>query len=108
MNGGESMAHMRYRHLSNQAEKDGYTNVARLFRAISHAEYLHAGDHYRELKELEGGFTANSMGAFGPGNTLKNLELAIAGETFEVDEMYPTYMEVAKFQGEGGAHRSFV
>lgn len=105
--GGESMAHMRYRYFADRAEKDGYTNVARLFRAVAHAEYIHAGDHYRELKHLEDGFVANSMGAFGPGNTLKNLGLAIAGETFEVEEMYPSYIEVAKLQEEKGAERSF-
>ena len=33
--------------------------------------------------------------------------LAIAGETFEIEEMYPVYIEVAKFQGEKGAQRSF-
>lgn len=28
---------------------------------------------------------------FGPGDTKKNLKLAIEGETFEIDEMYPVY-----------------
>lgn len=105
--GGESMANMRYRHFAVQAKKENYPNVARLFDAISFAEFIHAGDHYRELEHLEGGFLANSMGAFGPGNTLKNLGLAIDGESFEVHEMYPAYMQVAEFQGEKGAYRSF-
>ncbi len=105
--GGESMANMRYRHFAVQAEKEKFPNVARLFIAVAHAEYIHAGDHYRELKHLDGGFVANSMGAFGPGDTLKNLGLAVAGEQFEIDEMYPAYMEVAKFQGENSAYRSF-
>jgi len=105
--GGESMAHMRYLHFGNQAEKDGFINVARLFRAIAYAEYIHAGDHYREVKHLNGGFAANSMGAFGPGDTGKNLRMAIDGETFEIEEMYPSYIEIAKMQGEKGAQRSF-
>ncbi len=105
--GGESMANMRYLHFANQAEQEGYPNVARLFIAIAHAEFIHAGDHYRELKHLEGGFVANSMGAFGPRDTVKNLGLAIAGETYEITEMYPTYIEVAKFQEETGAQKSF-
>jgi len=105
--GGESMAHMRYLHFSRQAEKEKFYNIARLFQAVSHAEYIHAGDHYRELKHLDGGFVANSMGAFGPGDTRKNLQLAIAGETFEIEEMYPVYIEVADFQQETGAKRSF-
>lgn len=82
--GGESQAHMRYLHFANQAEKEDFPNAARLFRAIAHAEYIHAGDHYRELRHLEGGFVANSMAAFGPGDTGKNLKLAIMGEEFEM------------------------
>lgn len=105
--GGESMANMRYRHFALQAAKENYPNVARLFEAVSDAEFIHAGDHYREVKHLNEGVVANSMGAFGPGDTAKNLGLAIAGETFEIEEMYPTYMEVAKFQGEKSAYRSF-
>lgn len=105
--GGESMANMRYRHFSIQAEKEGFKNVARLFRAISHAEFIHAGDHYRELSHLKEGRTADSAGAFGPGDTLKNLDLSIMGETFEIEEMYPTYINTAEFQGEKGAKRSF-
>lgn len=105
--GGESMANMRYRHFAVQAEKEKFPHAARLWRAIAHAEYIHAGDHYRELRHLDGGFVANSMGAFGPGDTKKNLGLSIAGETFEIEEMYPTYIEVARFQDESGAQRSF-
>jgi rubrerythrin len=105
--GGESMAHMRYLHFALQAEQEDFPNVARLFRAVAHAEFIHAGDHFDELNHLEGGFVANSMGAFGPSHTLKNLGLAIAGETYEIEEMYPTYIEVAKFQAENGAQRSF-
>lgn len=105
--GGESMAHMRYRHFADHAEKEGLANVARLWRAVSRAEYIHAGDHYRELKHLEGGFVANSAGTFGPGDVLKNLELSIMGEQFEVEEMYPAYMAVADMQGEKSAYRSF-
>lgn len=105
--GGESQAHMRYLHFAETAQKEKCTQVARLFQAIAYAEYVHAGDHYRELAHLNGGRVANSMAAFGPGDTKKNLDLAIAGETFEIEEMYPVYLEVARFQGEKGAERSF-
>ena len=105
--GGESQANMRYRHFAVQAENENYFNVSRLFTAIAHAEFIHAGDHYRELKHLNGGVVANSMAAFGPGDTSKNLGLAIDGETFEIQEMYPAYIEVARMQEEKGAQRSF-
>jgi rubrerythrin len=105
--GGESMANMRYRLFGTQARKEHFPNVGRLFDAIAHAEYIHAGDHYRELEHLQGGFVANSKGTFGPEETAKNLQLAIDGEDFEITQMYPVYMEVAQFQGEHSAYRSF-
>lgn len=105
--GSESMAHMRYLHFGLQADKENFPHVARLFRAVSHSEHIHAVDHYQLLKHLEANLTANSMGAFGPEETLKNLRLAILGETFELMEMYPAYMEIAKVQEEMGAFRSF-
>ena len=104
--GGESMAHMRYRLFARQAETE-YPNVARLWRAISEAELIHAGDHYRTLKYIDEGRVANSMGAFGPGDPLKNLGLSIGGETFEIEEMYPAYKQIAELQGEKDALRSF-
>jgi len=105
--GGESQAHMRYMHFSNTAVKEGYTNVARLFTAIAFAEYIHAGDHYACLKHMNGDAVADAGATFGPGDTLKNLGLALMGERFEVAEMYPVYLEVAKFQGERKAAQSF-
>ncbi len=104
--GGESMAHMRYRLFARTAENQ-YANVARLWRAISEAELIHAGDHYRTLKYIDEGRVANSMGAFGPGDVLKNLGLSIAGESYEIEEMYPAFKQIAEFQGEKDALRSF-
>jgi rubrerythrin len=105
--GGESQAHMRYLHFALKAEKQQFPNMARLWRAVAHAEYVHAGDHYKELAHLDGGFVANSMAAFGPGDTIKNLKLSIAGESFEIEEMYPVYIETAKLQHEPDAQKSF-
>ncbi len=76
--GGESMAHMRYLHFANQAERENYLNIARVFKGISHAEYVHAGDNFKELDHLDGDFVANSGGTFGPGKSAKNLNLVIA------------------------------
>ena len=89
--GGESQAYMRYAHFANPAENEKLSNAARLFCAIAHAEYVHAGDHFQELKHLDGRFVANSMAIFDPGDTRKNLKLAIDGETYEIEEMYPAY-----------------
>jgi rubrerythrin len=86
---GESQAHMKYLAFAAQAEQEGYPEVARLFRAISFAEQVHATNHFRELG--------------GIGTTTENLGAAIGGENFEVTEMYPAYHAVAHDQGEKGA-----
>ena len=89
---GESQAHMKYVIFADKAEKEGYPEAARLFRAISYAERVHATNHLRELG--------------GIGNTVANLEVAIGGENYENTEMYPAFDAVARLQEEKGAVRS--
>ncbi len=83
---GESQAHMKYMVFADLAEREGLPNIARLFRAASFSEQMHATAHLRAL----GGANA----------TVKNLEAALGGENFEIDEMYPTYIAVANLQEE--------
>ncbi len=106
--GGESMAHMRYQSWGELAEQDGKPNIARLFRAISFAEKVHANNHFVELKDCEGDELVPAGAVFGIGEAADNLKGAIAGESYEVEEMYPAFLEIAKFQGEMGAVRSFT
>ena len=104
--GGESMAHMRYTIWGGKAHKDGYPNVARLFRAIAYAEEVHASNHFGAMKDEAGAHLVASMAGFGLGTTSANLAGAIEGETFEVEEMYPVYKQAAELQGEQAAARS--
>jgi len=89
---GESQAHMKYVIYANVAEKEGFPNIARLFRAISHAELAHARNHYRALGNIL--------------TSAENLQVAIDGETYEVEEMYPAFKAVAELQNEKEALRS--
>ncbi|HUT36907.1 MAG TPA: rubrerythrin family protein [Planctomycetota bacterium] len=105
--GGESMAHMRYKVWGAKAAADGFPNVARLFTAISHAEQVHATNHFKAMADEAGAHLVASGAGFGLGSTSQNLAGAIEGETFEVEEMYPAYIAVARDQGEKGAVQSF-
>lgn len=104
---GESQAYMRYLYFAKTAENEGYQNIARLFRAVAFAEMIHAHNHYKKLSHLRGGFITIAHAGFGPGTTSKNLELAIDGEKYEIEEMYPAYIEIAKMQKEKAAEMSF-
>jgi len=89
---GESQAHLKYTNFAERAEKEGRPNVARLFHAAAFSERTHASSHLRALGGIE--------------DTLANLAVAIEGETFEVEEMYPAYTAEAEAQGESKALRS--
>jgi rubrerythrin len=90
---GESQANRKYLAFAAAADKEGYPQVARLFRAAAEAETVHAHSHLRVLK--------------GVGTTKENLAGAIAGETHEFRSMYPEMIEVAKAEGNADAERSF-
>ncbi|RKD34205.1 rubrerythrin family protein [Thermohalobacter berrensis] len=104
--GGESQAHMRYKAWGTKAKEEGFENVARLFNAISYAEEVHATNHFKALKDEKGDFSVNSGAVFGLGSTSENLQGAIDGENFEVEQMYPAYLKVAEMQNEKSAIRS--
>jgi rubrerythrin len=79
---GESQANRKYLAFARQAEKEGYPQIAKVFRAAAEAETLHALAHL------------SNMG--GVGSTVENLRAAVAGETYEFTEMYPPMVEQAR------------
>ncbi len=91
---GESQANRKYLAFAKQADREGYPQVAKLFRAAAEAETVHAHAHLRAMN--------------GIGKTVENLKGAISGETFEFKEMYPGMIETAKDEGEKSAERSFT
>ena len=91
---GESQANRKYLAFADQAEKEGYPQIAKLFRAAGAAETVHAHAHLRALGEI--------------GNTADNLKVAVAGETHEFKNMYPEMIADAKEEGNKTAERSFI
>ena len=89
---GESQADVKYLIFANKAEKEGFPNVAKILRAVAYSEQLHATNHYEQLGNIQ--------------ETSKNLQTAINGETFVIEEMYPAYKTVAELQLEKGAQRT--
>ncbi len=82
---GESQANRKYLAFAEKADSEGFTQVAKLFRAAAAAETVHAHNHLRVLKGIK--------------STKENLEEAISGETFEFDEMYPGFIKTAEDEG---------
>lgn len=105
--GGESMAHMRYLIWGETAKKEGFPKIKVLFDAIAYAEQVHAGNHFRVIGGDTADYTVTAGAEFGTSKTADNLQGAINGELHEAEQMYPVYVEAAKFQNEPGAQRSF-
>jgi len=72
---GESQANRKYLAFASAADREGYAQVARLFRAAAEAETIHAHNHLRALKAIR--------------TTRENLAEAVVGESHEFKEMLP-------------------
>ncbi len=88
---GESQANRTYLAFAAKAEKEGYPQAAKLFRAA--AEAVHANNHLRALKAIKA--------------TKENLQSAISGEDHEWEKMYPEMIETARTEGKKDAEMSF-
>ncbi|MAE94333.1 MAG: rubrerythrin [Deltaproteobacteria bacterium] len=91
---GESQANRRYLYFAKQADIEGYPDVGGLFRDTAEAETGHAHGHLDYLKPAGDPATDKPIGS-----TDKNLEAAVAGETFEYSEMYPGMARTARDEG---------
>jgi rubrerythrin len=91
---GESQANRKYLAFAKKAEQEGYTQVARLFRAAAEAETIHAHNHLKELGGIK--------------STKENLQHAIEGESHEFQVMYPGMIEDARAESKTAALRSFT
>jgi rubrerythrin len=89
---GESQANRKYAAFASQADKEGFPQAARLFRAASEAEAIHAANHLKALKAIR--------------DTKENLREAITGETHEFKEMYPDMIRTARAEGAKDAERT--
>ena len=90
---GESMAHIKYRYFAKIAREEGYEDIAKHFEWTADQEILHAWSHLQLL--------------IGKPSTKECLEKAIAGETYEYTDMYPSFEAQAKKEGDEVSLREF-
>jgi len=90
---GESQANRKYVSFAERAEREGFKQVARLFRAAAFAEELHAKRHLVMMKGVK--------------STAENLQAAVEGEGYENREMYPGFRKDAAAEGNKAAVLSF-
>ncbi|HIT50236.1 MAG TPA: rubrerythrin family protein [Candidatus Pelethenecus faecipullorum] len=82
---GEVQAHAKYKYFADQAKKDGYEQIAEIFRYTAENELQHAKLWFKQLGLLS--------------NTLENLNTAASGENFEWSKMYKEFAQTAEEEG---------
>ena len=90
---GESQASTTYLAFARKAEQEGYPQVAKLFRAASMAETIHARNHLDTMEGIK--------------STQDNLKEAVSGENAEHVKMYPEFIDVANKEQKPKATRTF-
>jgi rubrerythrin len=91
---GEAKAHVRIQAFAAQAEKEGYAQIAKLFRAVAEAERVHAMRHLRNMKLVK--------------STEENLKYSFESETSVNELVYPQMIKDAIEDGDKMASISFA
>lgn len=104
---GESMARNKYTYFASKAKKEGYEQISGIFLETADNEKEHAKRLMKLLKET----TESSLEKYDfpvVADTIKNLEVAAAGENFEHTKMYPGFAKTAKEEGREEAEKVFT
>lgn len=103
---GESNARAKYLDFAAKADQDGYGQVASLFRAAAAAEEVHANNHANVIRKM-GATPKADIAMPDVKSTRENLAVAIKGETYERDVMYPNFIKEAKAENNRAAITTF-
>lgn len=93
---GEAMANRKYLYFAKQARRLGNEQIAALFEEIAGEETPHAFGHLELIYPIKT-LTVSRL-----------LELAIEGELYETNHMYPDFERIAKEEGANQAAQKFV
>ena len=83
---GESQAHTKYRYFAKIAREEGNEEIAKHFEHTADQEILHAWGHLELMIKKP--------------TTKECLEMAIKGETYEFEIMYPNFKDTTEFEGD--------
>ncbi len=88
---GESMARNKYEFFADMAKEEGWHRIAEHFMEAAMNEKYHAMAEFKTYNKLMYGIELHE--------TLKNLDIAMAGENYEHTEMYPNFAKIAEEEG---------
>ena len=104
---GEGEATTFYRQCAQRATREGYPEMARLFRAAAASEEIHRANHLRALRQIGAPVPRPKPSAEVPKSTRENLAASAADERQECRVMYPDYYRAAQRENAPGAMQTF-
>lgn len=91
---GEAKAYFRLLAFAEKAEKENYSQIAKLFRAVAEAEKIHAKNHFKLMEVI--------------GTTEENLKFAFEKEKYVSELAYPEFIKEAENEGNKKVALSFT
>lgn len=96
---GESQARGRYTMFAKAAQKEGYEQIAAIFRETAEQELEHSKVFFKYLESGEALEITAMYPAGKIGTTEENLKNAAMGENEEWTELYPEFARIAEEEG---------
>jgi rubrerythrin len=98
---GESQAKNRYTFYAKEAAKEGFEQIAEIFRETADNEEMHAKLYFKHLVANLGkdAVEINAMYPVALGKTAENLQSAAEGEHEEWTALYPQFGKIAEEEG---------
>jgi len=91
---GEAKATVRLKSFAERADQDGYPQIAKLFRAVSAAEFVHATRCLRLMGIIK--------------STEENLQKSFESETIVSENHYPAFIKQAEADNDNPARLAFT
>lgn len=105
---GEAEAVSFYHACAKRAVREGYPDMAKLFRAAAASEEIHRENHLRALRQIGGPVPRLGAPTEQPKTTRENLAASVADEREECRVMYPDYFRTARAENVPAAMRTFL
>jgi rubrerythrin len=92
----ESRLAYTYGLFAKRAQKEYFTNIAKLYRAAAAAEAIHAASHVEQMKKLGAVPKAYVPDKVVVGTTMQTLHMSVSDEQIESESMYPNLIATAE------------
>lgn len=104
----EATVEGKYLDYAKKAKEDNFPKVALMFTALAKAEGIHAANHQKVLEKLKGKYIGFPVDKYAVLTTLENLQDGLKTEKYEIEVLYPAFIEQAKTENSPEAIESFT